>query len=269
VLPDSADLPSAGEVEREKIIVLTGRGPVADSTGNRMQESTHYMALSSAVRPDEVIFVGFLPDTSDTRNPDGHLYIWPGDPVGLRFESPLPAPEDESWHTYVSLSDTSDHIVSMDRRTNDGSSYILSDANIDGKPFDGPFILSVSTADSVYTESYIRVGAELLGELSAVFDLSSEQDRTRVELHQINAPYRLIQTLSVDPDGSIIFRSLPGGGRYFIRAFMDTDGDDAWSPGRIDPFQSPEPIFWYEVAEKVRARWETTIPDTLRIPILY
>ena len=146
--------------------------------------------------------------------------------------------------------------------------YIISGATRNGNAFEGPFELSVTVADSTYSESFVRAGPELLGELSAVMDMESELDLIRVELYRDRTPYALIQVVGVKPDGSFRFPALPGGSEHFIRAFVDSDGDGRWSPGRTNPFRPPEPIFWYEVAQKVRARWETVIPDTLRMPTL-
>jgi len=264
--PGEFDTLDPGSETPEQIIILSGRGSVADSSGNRMQESTHYLPATASARTESVEFEGFLPDTSATRNPDGHLLLWPGHSAGVHFKSPLPSPVDESWGNYVSVSDTSGNAISTGRSTHDGVRYILPGATRDSIEYKGPFILSVSVPDSTYTESFLRAGPELLGELSAVVNLNSEVDRTRVELFHLNPPYSLAQTVGVEADGSVRFRELPGGSKYFIRMYVDLNGDDRWSPGRVDPFRSPEPIFWYEVAEKVRARWETIIPDTLRIP---
>lgn len=266
--PDNSEILNQDEKAPEKIIRLSGRGPIADSSGNHMLESIHYMRFSTTVRVDSVIFAGFLPDTSNTRNPDGHLLLWPGDSVGIHFESPLPSPENESWDKYVSISDTSGNTLSISRHSQDGVNYIISGATRNGNAFEGPFELSVTVADSTYSESFVRAGPELLGELSAVMDMESELDLIRVELYRDRTPYALIQVVGVKPDGSFRFPALPGGSEHFIRAFVDSDGDGRWSPGRTNPFRPPEPIFWYEVAQKVRARWETVIPDTLRMPTL-
>jgi len=71
----------------------------------------------------------------------------------------------------------------------------------------------------------------------------------------------------VDASGRFLFEGLPGGRRYRIRAFVDENGDGLWTAGRPAPWLAAEPLTWLEPVPPVRARWETTIPDTLRIGV--
>lgn len=261
--------------------VLSGRGAIADSSNNFMQESTHYFRAGSTDRPGVVTFEGFLPDSSSTRTADGHLLLWPGQAAGVRFGAPLSGSEGAtdtpqqhaaadsskkppalSWDDLVVVSDTSGSALHIRALTHDGVRYVLADLD----QFDEPFQIDVTVSDSTFHESFVHAPADLLGELTGVILDSGERSRIRIELYGNHVPYPLIQSASLQPDGLFRFEELPGGSLYFIRAFIDTNGDNRWTPGQADPFRPTEPIVWYDVAARIRARWETVIPDTLRIP---
>lgn len=74
-------------------------------------------------------------------------------------------------------------------------------------------------------------------------------------------------TVTADSSGTFIFPGLPAG-TYRVRAFADEDRNGSWSPGSIVPYLPPEGVAWHTEPVRVRSRWETALPDTLRIPIL-
>ncbi len=67
------------------------------------------------------------------------------------------------------------------------------------------------------------------------------------------------------PSGTHTFRfgRLPGGFQYRLRAFVDLDGNGAWTPGRLEPWSAAEPLLFARGTDPVRARWESVRADTL------
>ena len=74
-------------------------------------------------------------------------------------------------------------------------------------------------------------------------------------------PYRA----TADSAGFFLLPRLPAG-TYQLRAWLDRNENDQWDKGTLIPYRSPEPAYFPAEPVRVRARWETTLPDTLRIP---
>ncbi|NNE69829.1 MAG: hypothetical protein HKN29_05630, partial [Rhodothermales bacterium] len=54
-----------------------------------------------------------------------------------------------------------------------------------------------------------------------------------------------------------------------LRVIEDLNGNGRWDRGLLTPFQPPERLGWLPETPPVRARWETVLPDTLRLrPLL-
>ncbi|MDX1547866.1 MAG: hypothetical protein R3247_12805, partial [Rhodothermales bacterium] len=52
-------------------------------------------------------------------------------------------------------------------------------------------------------------------------------------------------------------------GPHRLRAVLDRDGAGAWDGGRPAPSRPAEPVAWSTETPAWRARWETTLADTL------
>ena len=70
---------------------------------------------------------------------------------------------------------------------------------------------------------------------------------------------------TADSAGSFLLPRLPAG-TYQLRAWLDRNENGRWDKGVLIPYRSPEPAYFMTEPVRVRARWETTLPDTLRIP---
>ena len=70
---------------------------------------------------------------------------------------------------------------------------------------------------------------------------------------------------TADSAGFFLLPRLPAG-TYQFRAWLDRNENDQWDKGTLTPYRSPEPAYFPAEPVRVRARWETTLPDTLRIP---
>ncbi len=70
---------------------------------------------------------------------------------------------------------------------------------------------------------------------------------------------------TADTAGAFLLPRLPAG-TYLLRAWLDRNENGRWDKGMLIPYRSPEPAYFAVEPVRVRARWETTLPDTLRIP---
>lgn len=68
-----------------------------------------------------------------------------------------------------------------------------------------------------------------------------------------------------DDTGAFLLPRLPAS-TYQLRAWLDRNENGRWDKGALIPYRSPEPAYFMTEPVRVRARWETTLPDTLRIP---
>lgn len=58
-------------------------------------------------------------------------------------------------------------------------------------------------------------------------------------------------------------------GKYYLRMFIDDDGDDLWTPGDYSERRQPERMYYYNKQVDVRANWDTEITwNAKSIPIL-
>lgn len=66
------------------------------------------------------------------------------------------------------------------------------------------------------------------------------------------------------PDGTFAFTGLPAG-PYRLMAWHDRDGDGRWTPGRLRPWQPAEVLVRVAEPATVRARWDTEVPEPIRL----
>jgi hypothetical protein len=237
-------------------------GAVADSAGNLAPPV--FRSFTAVGQPDTVRlrFVGYVPDSAYAVI-DSVYVLWPEQPFGVRFNQPVAS---ETLNAAVSLRDSSNNTVSFTFQSPDGTAYLLTPAEpleqgqpmhirIDNRLLGG--------ADTVYTRAYRYPAANELGEMSGYVAAPDATDRIIVELYPSgqNVPLRVLQT---EPSGRFYFGLLPER-TYRIRAFIDRDGDLRWDGGRIQPYIPPEAVVWSSDSLRVRPRWETAFPDTLRI----
>ena len=70
--------------------------------------------------------------------------------------------------------------------------------------------------------------------------------------------------VAADDEGNFLFSGLPAG-EYRLRAFADENSNGRWDPGLLLPYTPGEGITWRSEPSRVRARWETAVPDTMHI----
>lgn len=240
---------------RNRMHLLSGYAAVTDSSGNAMELDTLSFLPSQDPFESALVFLGYHPD-SLSADISGAYRIWPGIRVGLRFSEP----PGDNWDELISVTDTSGAPLSYNATTRDGVLYTLFGSEL-GQPAE----ISVRDKDSTYSRVFIAADPAVLGELSGFVTTSGSDASVIVELIRDDSPVRFSYKTRTDESGGFRFSGLPGQTRYLIRAFVDEDENGVWSPGKPFPFARSEPIAWRAVQEPVRARWDTALPDTVRI----
>ncbi len=64
--------------------------------------------------------------------------------------------------------------------------------------------------------------------------------------------------------GAFAFTGLPAGA-YRLSAWHDRDADGRWTPGALRPWRAAEALVRVEAPVTVRARWDTDVPDPVRL----
>ncbi|HET6567794.1 MAG TPA: Ig-like domain-containing protein [Rhodothermales bacterium] len=261
--------------ERQQVYVLTDSlaagavyrlrlGGVADTVGNVLPEQ--FASFTASDQPDTVKlrFLGFLPDSART-NDAGSIGLAPGDSFGVRFNEPV---ESERLNRIVALTDTSGAAMPYQLETWQGAAYLFSpdppvapgtlmELHVNSPAFGGP--------DTTYTRTFRYLPQRLLGELSGYIAAPDATASVIVELYPPGSEHPETQRIPAAPSSRFLFSNLPEGS-YRLRAFIDENGNGTWDSGRIIPYEPAERLAWSTDSLRVRARWESEMPDTLRIP---
>ncbi len=230
-----------------------------DTSGNRVGDQPVTFTPSAAEDTLQHRFQGFLPD--DAAGPE---YTLPrGVEPGVRFNAPI---DPDVLSRAVSVVDSTGAALAFSAVTKDGSSYRLVpepaleeggriEVHVDGAALAGP--------DSVTSAVYRRLPSSETGEVRGV--ATSDARPVVIQIMPVEVESAVPRyEVRADATGVFLFRDLPAG-TYRLRAFGDRNEDGAWSGGMLEPYLTPEPIDWLTDPSRVRARWETSLPDTLRI----
>ena len=235
---------------------------VVDSSGNAVRGGA--MRFTPVAEPDtfRLRFRGFDPDTLGAP-PDGIPLPPPLRPA-VRFNEPV---DSARFHAVVAVRDTTGRPLAFTRDTEDGVTYRLAPEPWPGAPFDVTIDgRALTGADTVFTRRFRRMGPDELGELSGYVAAEDTTGALVVELFEAEGnPRTAFRTARPDATGFFVFRELPGGGQYRLRAFLDRNGNGRWDGGFLLPYTPAEPIGWGGDLPPVRARWETVADDTLRV----
>lgn len=246
-------------------------GAVTDSSGNAAVREP--VDFTPAAQEDTLRtrFVEYLP----TGRPGGEVMTLPRDvEPGIRFNQP---PGEEDIANAVSVTDTVGAALAFIAVTENGTDYeILTEPRL--QPGEQIRIAvnasELSGADTTYARSYRRIPLEETGEIAGVMRIEQPQKDTTTAVPPVIVQVIPVEVETVvpvyetvaDPSGSFIVSGLPAG-TYRLRAFADADSSGAWNPGFLIPYRPAEGITWHSEPVRVRSRWETAVPDTLRIPI--
>lgn len=233
---------------------IWGDGAVADSSGNAGMMGPVQISTSAAVDTSRLRFEGFEADTLVT---DGLAHLRPGTQARLLFSGP---PDDFMLRAGVSVSDTTG-ALDWTWSTVDGTRISIATADrtasidVDLQVFSGPD----STASFVVRPSPARA----LGEIAGVVGVGDRTASVVVEGYAVGND-AVVRTVA-DSTGVFSLLRLPDEEVYRLRLIEDLNGNGRWDHGQLAPFRAPERLGWLDETPEVRARWETVLPDTLRI----
>lgn len=237
---------------------------VVDTSGNLVRTDTLHVTPPAGSDTLGLRFQAFVPDTL-TADPSGAFVLPPGTAAGTRFNQPV---DSIRLHDVVAVQDTTGVSLSFTTTSPDGVTYLVEPdlplqpgtpfrITVDGTRLDGP--------DSLYARTFQHMSPEEVGELTGTVLAADTSGRVVVELYPAGGNARTVLRRTVADDaGRFLFRNLPAGS-YRLRIFLDRNANRQWDGGRIVPYVEAEPLTWSDTEYRVRARWETALPDTLRV----
>ncbi len=239
---------------------------IADSSGNPIVSDTLTFKPSANSDTLQLRFLGFFPEDLQ-RNENSAYVLPPGKSAGVRFNQ---AVDTTNLASFVTLQDTSNQSYSFETSSNDGSVFYLSPRENLSQGM--PFTLSVSGSavgvpDTTYTRRFQYLTTDGLGELSGYITSEDSTGQILIELFpsRENALKKAITLQQPDAAGKFIFPNLPDKSQYRFRAFLDQNGNQKWDGGSLIPYLKAEPVIWHSDSLQVRARWEQSLSDTLRL----
>ncbi len=244
---------------------LLQAGGLTDSTGNPVD--TTAITFRPSANPDtlQLRFLGFQPENL-TPNEIGASVLSPDINAGIRFNQ---AVTSETLAGFVTIQDSTQTPLTFQSSSVDGSTYDLSITNL---PAGMPFTVQVAgtgvgAPDTTYTKLFQQLTDESLGELSGQLVSADTAGQSVVELFPATRTVtrERIAVQTPDTSGTFVFSRLPDKSQYRFRAFQDYNANLRWDGGQLLPYQNAEPLTWYSDSLLVRARWEQTLSDTLKI----
>lgn len=239
---------------------------IADSSGNPVVTEEITFRPSANTDTLQLRFLGFFPENLQ-QNENSAFVLPPGKAAGVRFNQPV---DSVALPAIVSLQDSSAQTFTYEAASTDGSVFYFTPGET--MPAGMPFTVSVDGSevgvpDTTYTRRYQYLTTEGLGELSGFITASDTTGQIIVELFPSREPLprRAIDTQRPDENGKFIFSNLPDKSQYQFRAFVDQNGNQMWDGGSLIPYLQAEPLTWHTDSLQVRARWEQSLSDTLRL----
>lgn len=228
---------------------------VVDSAGNAVRAPI--LPYDAPARADtaRVRFLGFGPGARS----EDEIILPPDVQPVVRFSMP---PSREALDQMVTVRDSAGAERSFVPHTSTGTSWSL---EIDprfrpGEKFSVQ-IRAPGAPDTVHVGNFTRMSPADLGEISGHVRYAYP-DSVLVEVR--SASSAVVRRSVAAESGAFLIDELPAG-EYRLRAFVDRDGSSDWSGGFLSPYVRPEPITWSADSVRVRARWETALPDTLNL----
>ncbi|MBQ0136498.1 MAG: hypothetical protein KBS40_00635 [Bacteroidales bacterium] len=88
-----------------------------------------------------------------------------------------------------------------------------------------------------------------------------------IYIQMLNAQDQPVRQLKADPQGTLFQYMEPGA--YYMRLFIDENGDGKWTTGSFKEHRQPEQVFYFPKKLNLRANW--TFEETFNwqaIPLL-
>jgi hypothetical protein len=228
---------------------------VVDTAGNTAVQDAPPFSVAAAADTFRLRFLKFIPTPVAGQEP---VALSVRESPGFQLNQYV---SEDELASLVVATDTAGVPRSSSAATEDGVTWRLT--------FDPPLepgetvrlaaAADIVPSDTVMTMDYRRLGVDETGsftgyvetEHDAIVEVYSEEGRS------------LKLMASVGTQGDYRFDDLAAG-NYRLRLFSDVDGDGEWDWGRIEPYESPEPMAWYSDSARVRVGWETAL-DTVRV----
>lgn len=227
-----------------------------DTSGNELRRQPVPFTPSAESDTLQLRLLGLLPE--------GAAALARSMQPALRFNQPL---NEEQLASIVTVTDSTGVPLAFSAVTETGTEYELHTE----PPLSPGMRVEISVRpdlvanlDSTVTREYARIPQSETGELSGV--VLGGRGPVVVQTSAVEVPIPVPEyEVVADSAGAFLIRGLPAG-TYRLRAFVDEDEDGVWDGGLLMPYHAPEHIVWTDEPSRVRARWETSLPDTLRIP---
>ncbi len=250
-----------GELDSRRYAVEASS--VVDTSGNPVRSTPTYFTPVILEDTLRTRFVDFLPPGL----PAGEIISVPrGVEPGVR----LNAPSDEALlRSAVSITDSSGATPPYLVSTSNGTDYeIRLEPDLQpGMPFEVAVDASLMAGpDTVFRRTYVRLSLDEVGEITGGIQTNRTASPS-VLIELIAVDVRVIipdYVVEADADGGFVFTNVPAG-TYRLRAFVDANSNGRWDPGFLTPYEPGEDVMWRTEPVRVRARWETALPDTLHL----
>ncbi len=249
---------------------------VADTSGNVVATVPVYFAPTQQEDTLRTRFVDFIRSGIAVAAEDSLTLPREVEP-GLRFNRPI---IEDQLRSAVTVSDSTgaargfiavtengtDYEILLEPRLLPGETVVV---RVDASQFAG--------ADTTFTKSFQRISADETGEIAGVvLTVDATRNSTIIGAGSVPVVVQVYPldvagtvpsySVAADSSGSFVVSGLPAG-TYRLRAFADVNESGTWDPGLLMPYRPAEGVAWHTEAVRVRSRWETALPDTLRIPL--
>ena len=263
---------------QEGTYLVEGPSPASDSSGNIRHPMSSRFSVPSVLPPTVTPeFMMWVPDSavvstdvSAAESGLGPRTIWPRENFGFRTTVPV----DTLYN--ATLRDTTGTLYEARFSKREGNLFMLEKSG--AFSFTQPFFVEINQKDfggpdSVVTGFFRYATSRELGSVSYVIHLQPNPDKPVVFSELFEASNRSFPFTRSNEAGkeselqgapkSVLIDQLPGGKKVFLRVYQGKPSSKQWWGGSIFPWIPAEPITWVEIAEPVRSRWETALPDTL------
>ena len=238
---------------------------LADSTGNIMRPDTLFFRPSTTTDTFQTRFVRWEPENLPS-GASGFPLVPPGLYPAVRFNEP---PDLTELRSIIEISDTTENAIDYRLFSYDGTLIHFEPlpTAIPGQVIRISLAgSSLAAPDTTYQKTFQFISDEELGELGGVVSGGDSLSIKAVELVPAGASTQENSQIRVPVDSTFLFSNLPAESVYRFRAFLDINQNGRWDGGTLFPFQTAEPLTWSTDSLTVRAKWETTLSDTLHIP---
>ena len=248
--PASVVLRLGEETPTGNLIVTSGA--VTDSVGNPAPGTTTIVRASNVNDTTTVRLISIRPAGPDA---DSTVSIGVHEPIVVGLSAALPPGR------WLHIRRAESHeLLEWASSTLDGRTYQIQPGADAGEVF----TLEVQLPDSADPGARIVRQYRILrsGEVGDVGGtVASDPASTIVEVYPSSAASHRIRA-PIAADRTFRISGLRAG-TYGVRAFVDEDENQRWTPGAFLPYKPGEPITWVADSVEVRPRFETVIPDTL------